>query len=122
MKELCFNLWYWLDPQQRIFAIAAKAYMLEGSEEAKGAALAELSAREYELVHAVPIAEPIHYSELKRRGIEAVYAGEFERIRRSLPKGTPFPEDKLFWATPLYDFGQGHVPALVGDGFITERQ
>lgn len=122
MKELCFNLWYWLDPQQRIVAIAARGYMLQGSEDAKGAALAELSVRDYELVQPSTLAKPIHYSELERRGIEAVYGTEFERIRQSLPQGVPFPQDKLFWTTPLFDFGQGHVPAVVGDGFIRERE
>lgn len=96
--------------------------MLGGDEDAKGTLLAELSACEYLLVPAQHLAEPIHYSELQRRGIEVVFGSEFERIRRSLPKGITFPEDKLFWATPLFDFGQGYVPALIGDGFIKERE
>ena len=123
MKELYFNLWYWLNAQQQIFAIAAKAYLLDGSEEDKEAALADLSLREYQSVPAVPLADPLHYSELKRRGIEEVYEEEFERIRKSLPHGVPFPEDKLYYPqTPLFDFGQGYVPALIGDGYIRERQ
>lgn len=123
MKELCFNLWYWLDPQQMIVAIAARSYMLRGSEDTKGSILAELSACDYELAQAVRLAKPIHYLELKQRGmgIEAIFEEELERIKRSLPKGITFPDDKLHWLTPLFDFGHGYVPALIGDGFIKER-
>jgi hypothetical protein len=53
----------------------------------------------------------VHYSALKELGIEAVYQDIFEEIARELPKDVPFPDDKLFFATPLYDFGEGFVQA-----------
>lgn len=122
MREICFNLWYWLDARQRIFAIAATGYELDGEESDKCAVLLERSATEYESIAATALMEPIHYSELKRRGIESVYREELERIREGLGSDLPFPDDKLFCATPLYDFGQGYVPAAIGDGFIAERE
>ncbi len=82
----------------------------------------ERSSEDYRLIAAVALEEPIHYSELKERGIEEVYEPEFERIREEIGPNVPFPDDKLFWATPLYDFGQGHVPAVIGDGNISERR
>lgn len=121
VKEVCFNLWYWLNERQQIVAIAAKGYILDGSEDQKGKALLERSGEDYRQVAALALEEPIHYSELQERGVEEVYAPEFERIRLGLPAKVPFPEDKLFWATALYDFGQGYVPVVIGDGYIGER-
>ena len=82
-----------------------------------------LSKYDYRLVQAnrFPQENTLHYLEIKRLGIEEIFKDEFERIRRSLPQEVQFPEDKLFYATPLFDFGQGFVPAEIGDGFIRER-
>ncbi len=121
MKEICFNLWYYLGPWQNITAIAAKAYLLEGNDEQKGRSLHETSGRDYRSVIPHKI-RPLHYSMLKQLGVEVVFAPEFERIYRELPKGTVLPDDKLYYATPLFDFGKGYVPAEIGDGFITERE
>ncbi len=124
MSELCFNLWYYLNKQQCITAIAARAYLLDGDEERMGAALMALSRHEYRTLQASPPPQgaALHYSELKRLGVEAVFKQEFERIRRALPSGIAFPEEKFFLATPLFDFGEGFVPAEIGNGFITERR
>jgi hypothetical protein len=54
MPELCFNLWYYLDAQQQICAIAARAYLLSGSDEEKAVVLRALSDHEYRTM--VPIA------------------------------------------------------------------
>ena len=105
MKELCFNLWYYLDLQQRIVTIAARAYFLDGSEEEKAAVLLKLSREDYRVVPHVRI-DAVHYSELQQFGVEEMFKGEFERIRE-MPKEIPFPEQKLFYATPLFDFGDG---------------
>ncbi len=121
MKELCFNLWYYLDRKQNITAIAAKAYLLEGSDEEKESALLNFSRKDYRLLVPAKI-KPLHYSMLKRLGVENFFLPEFERIRRELPKGITLPEEKLFYATPLFDFGQGFVPARIDNGFITERE
>lgn len=120
MREWCFNLWYWLDMQQRVTAIAAKAYPLDGSDEQKGVALLSASKMDYASVPPVPI-KPVHYSEIERLGVESFFAVEFARIQRELPKGTRLPDEKLFWATPLFDFGEGYVPAEIGDGYIRSR-
>lgn len=121
MKELCFNLWYYLDIQERIVAVAARAYLLDGSDEEKGAVLLRLSREDYQIISHAPI-EAVHYSELQRVGVEEIFKDEFERIRREMPKEIPFPEQKLFYATPLFDFGDGFIPAEIGDGFIRERE
>lgn len=121
MTELCFNLWYYLDIKQRIVAVAARAYILDGSDEEKAAVLLKLSREEYRLVPHVRI-EAINYLELKRFGIEEIFKDEFERIRREIPKEIPFPEQKLFFATPLFNFGDGFVPVEIGNGFIRERE
>jgi len=123
MSEICFNLWYYLNNQQRIPAVVARAYMLEGSEAHMEETLVALSRHDYKLAHASPPPQgaDVHYSELKRLGVEAVFATECQRIRQALPKNVAFPEDKFFHATPLFDFGQGFVPAEIGNGFIRER-
>lgn len=121
MKELCFNLWYYLDLQQRIVAVAARAYFLDGSNEEKAAILLKLSQEDYRIVPQER-RKAMHYSDLQRYGIEEIFRNEFERIRREIPKEIPFPDQKMFYATPLFDFGDGFVPAEIGDGFIRERQ
>jgi len=129
MIELCFNLWYCLDREQNIVAISAKAYMLDGTEDEKAALLKQLSRQDYRTVAAAPAPADLRrrypnglrYVALKQFGVEEVFKESFEGIRRSLPKGVPFPEDKLFFATPLFDFGEGFVPAEIGNGFIRDR-
>jgi hypothetical protein len=129
MTELCFNIWYYVDRSQNIVAIAAKAYLLDGADEDKAIMLKHLSRHDYRTVDASPVPVDIRnrypqglwYGGLKDLGIEHVYKEVFERIRRTLPKGFPFPEDKLFFATALYDFGEGFFPAEVGNGFIRNR-
>jgi hypothetical protein len=85
MKEPCFNLWYYLDIKQRIVAIAARAYFLDGSDEEKAAVLLKLSQEDYRLVPHLRI-EAVHYSELQQFGIEEIFKDQFERIRREMPK------------------------------------
>ena len=120
MKELCFNLWYYLDIEQNITAIAAKTYLLEGSDDDKASALLSASREDYGLVPPSEI-EPMNYSLLQRLGVETVFSSVFERIERDLPTNSVLPDEKCFYATPLFDFGEGFVPAIIGDGFITER-
>ena len=120
MKELCINLWYWLDRQQNITAIAAKAYLPAGSDDEKGAALLRASGTDYRAVLRTEI-EPVHYSTPESVGVETFFASEFERIQRTLPRGHSLPEERLFWATPLFDFGEGFVPAEIADGCIRSR-
>lgn len=120
MKEVCVNLWYWLDRRQNIEATAAKAYLLDGGDEEKGAALLRASGEDYRSVPRTDI-RPVHYSTLGQIGVERFFAAEFKRIQKELPRGLSLPEEKLFWATPLYDFGEGYVPAEIGDGFIRSR-
>jgi hypothetical protein len=120
MNELCFNLWYYLDGQQRITGIAAKAYTLQGSDEEKGAFLLSASRTDYHSIAPSSVA-PVHYSALMRLGIEVFFAKEFDRIACDTPVGVALPEEKLYCATPLFDFGGGFVPARIGDGFICER-
>ena len=121
MIELCFNVWYYLDRQQNIAAISAKAYTLDGSDDEKASALLKHSCQDYQLVPASSIT-PVHYSMLKDVGVEEFFSSEFERIGRELPKGKSLPNEKLFYATPLFDFGQGFVPAEIGNGFIRTRE
>ena len=120
MDEICFNLWYYLDHEQRITSIAAKAYLLDGMDDEKGSALLSSSRDDY---HSIPPhrINPVHYSELQRVGVEEFFAPEFQRIQDELPKGASLPEDKLFFATPLFDFGHGFEPAEIGNGFIRNR-
>ena len=119
MKELCFNLWYYLD-HQSIVAVAARAYLLNGNDEEKAKVLMKLSQEDYLLVPRTR-RDCVHYSVIQRIGVEEMFKDEFERIRREIPKGVCFPEDKLFYATPLFDFGEGFVPAEIGNGFIRSR-
>jgi len=129
MTEICFNLWYYLSEQQTITRLAARAYMLDGDEDDKAKLLMALSEHDYKIVPQSPLPRGlcqtgrigVHYSALQTLGIERVFHDLFQGIRRSIPDTVPFPEDKLFYATPLYDFGNGFVPARVGDGFIVER-
>jgi len=127
--ELCFNLWYYINKAQVINLISARAYLLAGSDEDKSVLLSSLSEHEYKLA----IAEPpplrlgeitgggIHYSLLAEIGVEPIYENVFLRLQKSIPGAISFPEEKLFYATPLYDFGEGFVPAYVSDGFIKTR-
>jgi hypothetical protein len=129
LAELCFNLWYYLNEEQLITAIAARGYFLEGTNEDKSAILSTLSKHDYKITKTYPPPEElrrqhrkgIQYSALKDYGIEEIYKEVFTILSQSLPKGVAFPNDKLFFATPLYDFGHGFVPARIGDGFVTER-
>jgi hypothetical protein len=129
MTELCFNLWYYLNEKQLITAIAARAYFLEGADDDKSAILSALSKHDYKITEAYPPPEELrrqhrnglNYAALKDYGIDEVYKEVFAMLRRSLPKDVAFPNDKLFLATPLYDFGHGFVPARIADGFVTER-
>jgi hypothetical protein len=119
-EETCFNLWYYLDEQQNITAIAANAYLLKGSDEQKGLTLSERSEVDYCTIAKRAIT-PLHYSMLPRIGVEEVFFPEFERIRKESPNGMKFSTDKLYCSTPLYDFGEGFEPAEIGDGFIKQR-
>lgn len=129
MPELCFNLWYYLDKDQRITAIAAREYFLDGTDEEKSQILAELSNHDYKIVKTRPLPEALrrqfgsslHHSLMRQLGVEGLYKEIFIEIRKSLPNQVEFPDDKLFFATPLFDFENGFVPAKIGDGFITER-
>ena len=129
MTELCFNIWYYLNKNQTIKAISARGYFLEGPDENKSAILAVLSKHEYKIVHTWPVpellrrnyGEAFHYTLVHELGVEEVYKEIFSEIQKSLPKNIILPEDKLFYATPLYDFGKGFVPAVIGNGFIRER-
>jgi hypothetical protein len=69
IKELCFNLWYYLDHQQNITSIAAKAYLLEGNDDEKAAALLAFSKEDYHTLAPYRI-KPVHYSVLQRMGVE----------------------------------------------------
>ena len=120
MSEICFNVWYYLDSRQHITAIAAKAYLLDGSDAQKGAALQRQSGTDYLSVVPRRI-RPVDYSLLKRQGVDEFFALEFDRIEQELAPACSLPEDKLYFATPLFDFGEGFVPAQIGDGFIAER-
>lgn len=130
MAELCFNLWYYLTPQQTISGISARAYMLDGSEDEIGEMLTSLSEWDFLAVpvRQLPTAVERHfrgrgvpYSALVELGVEAVFEGLFAEIRGAVHPSVPFPEDKLFFATPLYDFGEGFRPAQIGDGVIRSR-
>jgi hypothetical protein len=129
MKELCFNLWYYLDKRQRIAGLSARAYVLNGEENEKYRILEALSWQDYTIapVYNLPkeliiySSQGVEYGLLKELGIEVFYREVLRDIRRSLPAHVQFPEDKLCFVTPLYNFGHGYVPAFIGDGFIRER-
>jgi hypothetical protein len=119
MTELCFCLWYYLDDKQNIVAISAKAHLLEGTDEEKSSALLTRS-DEFTSVPRREVA-PVHFSALSQIGVEDFFAPEFDRIQSAIGHGTAIPEEKLFFATPLFDFGHGFVPVEIGTGFIRER-
>jgi hypothetical protein len=129
VTELCFNLWYYLASDQTIRALSARAYLLSGDEKEKGQVLAGLSTDDWRLVPAQPVPEEVRngfggevpYWALKRLGVEAVFVEEFRRLRRELPVEVVFPDEKLYFATPLFDFGEGFTPAEIGDGYIRSR-
>jgi hypothetical protein len=114
-------LWYFLNANQQITAVSAQVYFFVGSDEEKGAALERASCSDHETVPKLEI-EPVHYSKLAEQGVEDFFRPVFKLISRALPDDVQLPEEKLYFATPMYDFGQGFVPARIGDGFITERR
>lgn len=126
MNEICFNLWYYLDKDQLITAIAARQYFIGGEDQEKANVLEALSYNDFKLVprKALPRAlvreygGHVPYFALKDRGVEEIYKEVFDELQTSIPPGISFPDDKLFLATPLFDFGDGYVPAEIGDGFI----
>ena len=103
---------------------------MDGGDSEKSRVLETLSRHDYKIVSAYDLPkelkerhpEGVWYGLLKEIGIEVFYKDVFEQIRRSLPSAVPFPEEKLYFATPLFDFGEGCVPAEIGDGFITEKR
>lgn len=129
MTELCFNIWYYLERNQTISAVAAKAYLLDGSEKQKADLLRYLSRHDYRTVptYELPAAvrrrypKGVPYGALKELGVDVIFKDVFEIIARSLQQGILFPDDKLFFATPLFDLGEGFTPAEIGDGFIKSR-
>jgi hypothetical protein len=54
----------------------------------------------------------VHYSVLKDHGMEEVYKEVFDELRTSTPSGISFPDDKFFFATPLFDFGNELVASF----------
>jgi hypothetical protein len=65
----------------------------------------------------------VPYFALKDRGVEEIYKEVFDELQTSIPPGISFPDDKLYFATPLFDFGfgDGYMPAEIGDGFIRSK-
>lgn len=130
MNEICFNLWYYLAKDQTIIGLAARAYYLGGdNDEAKAKILHELSKYDYLITPTHPVPDDItrkvggncRYTILKALGVESVFGDVFRIIQSMMPTGNKLPEDKLFYATPLFDFGSGFEPAAIGDGFIKSR-
>lgn len=129
MSEICFCLWYYLTPAQTIAGIAAREYLLEGDEEDKASVLLALSVHDYQLCQFVKVpaflsrAHPhgVPYSATLDLGVESVFADEFARIAGRHSPRVKMPDEKLFFATPLFDFGSGYAPAEIGDGYIRER-
>lgn len=130
MPELCFNLWYYLDSNQNITSISGKAYLLGGSDTEKEQILLILSQHDYLTAEAFkPLRKlqrkypgGVNYSTVKLVGIDLFFEKVFASIIESLPDKTIFPDEKIYYATPLYNFGNGYVPAVIGDGFIRERK
>jgi hypothetical protein len=129
MNELCCNLSYYVDKDQLVTAIAARQYVIRGDDQEKAHVLEALSYNDFMLVprKALPRAlmraygGRVHYSALNDRGVEEVYKEVFDERRTSNPPGISFPDDKLFFATALFDFGDGYMPADIGNGFIRRK-
>ena len=129
MNEICFCLWYYITPTQAIAGLAAREYLLGGDEEDKVSVLQALSDQDYRLCQLVEVPVPLRsaylrgvpYSAVQDLGIETVFADEFARIAGRHAPGLKMPDEKLFFATPLFDFGSGYVPAEIGNGYIRER-
>lgn len=129
MTEICFCLWYYITPAQTIAGLAAREYLLEGAEEDKASVLHALSGRDYQLCQFVELPASLRrahlrgvpYSAIHDLGVESIFANEFARIADRLPSSLKMPDEKLFFATPLFDFGSGYVPAEIGDGYVRER-
>ena len=92
MPELCFNLWYYLTPQQAISAIAAREYLLDGEDAEKAAALLRLSVLDFRLLPPRPVPAAVTrqypgglvpYHALSALGVEVVYADVFRDIQRT---------------------------------------
>lgn len=129
MNEICFCLWFYLTPAQTIAGLAAREYLLEGDEVDKASVLQALSGRDYQLCQFVEVPASLRrmhprgvpYSAIPDLGVESVFADEFTRIAGRHSPSLKMPDEKLFFATPLFDFGSGYVPAEIGDGYIRER-
>jgi len=129
MVELCFNLWYFVTADQTLEALAARLYLLDGSDEEKASVLSGLSNHDFRLATKQPIPVAVQdyyggvvpYSAIQQLGVEEVYREVFAELAATVPPEMEFPEEKVFFATPLFDFGEGYVPAMIGDGFIKNR-
>ena len=128
--ELCFCFWYYLSSRQKILGLAARAYYLSGSDHQKGLLLSALARSDHRtqdfqqlparLVRSFPSGVP--YEAISQLGVEEVFADQVARIVGQMPPDLPIPEEKFFYAQPMFDFGHGFLPCEIGDGFIRERQ
>jgi len=121
MSEICFNLWYFLDAKQNVVGVCAREYCLEGSDDEMGQILMALSKADFRLVDVTKPSGQLHYSKLQQLGIDLVFDQEFHRIQQRLPAGVVLPDEKFFLVTPLFNFGSGFVSAVIGNGFVRER-
>lgn len=128
MSEVCFCLWYYISANQKLIGLAARAYCLSGDDDEKGMLLAALAKSDHltQGRHSVPdrlvraFSAGVPYQALQQFGVEEVFAEQIVRIKGHLPANLPIPQDKFYFAQPMFDFGFGYVPCEIGDGFIRE--
>jgi len=140
-SELCCNLWAIFEPNtQVIYALAGRAYALQGTDEDKLKMLRELSACDYQTVKAVKLPERFNLVEpcgQTKKGVttiqsfydksSALFDELFAHIENQLPAITDYtqeetklipqrlPSDPLCVTTLLCEDEQGSRRAIVTD-------
>ena len=128
-NELCFCFWYYLSGQRNLVGLSARGYYLSGDDDQKGQLLSRLASSDHRtqnISHVPPrllrlFPDGVPYETVMEFGIEEVFAELIVNIAGRMPPGLPVPEEKLFYAQPMFDFGHGYIPCEIGDGFVRGR-
>lgn len=117
-KEIIFNLWYLTDETKVAYSLKVKAYVYDGTDEAKVIFLKSRANLDFEIAkdYFLPENQQIIYSQDMKvnaipvtylsttEGIMQVFNSAFNQIEKELSKmcNLPFPNEPLFVLTPLY--------------------
>ena len=131
-SEVVLNLWYVRDEEGVIYSLRAKAYMVEGSDEAKLAFLQARAALDYLIAEPFPVPARFHLNIGGTRmpvghvamlsGLDspiALFEDAIEVLEDRFPEQSAIemPQDPLVCTTPLAQDANGViVPSMQGTG------